>query len=124
MEKKPDFKLMMNERGNLIQITPEWRGQGRIPKGALIGFMGLTSEPGIITAAYPFWREVNNQVQFVLYQRPGEPPTMDNDYFTSDNLYINADPIIVEVDDEKFTTFGDALGQMFGKPAVVHTNFS
>jgi hypothetical protein len=105
---RQSFEQQMNERGNLIQITPDWKGQNRIPKGALIGFKGLTYEDRI-TAAYPFWREVGNQIQFVA-ALSGEcswtnKPGFDNTYFTAPRLFINADPIIIpDADVERIPT--------------------
>jgi len=126
MARQYNFDKMMNEQGDFIQIDKSWQGKGMIPKGALIGFKAFGDERGI-TAAYPFWREIGNQIQFVLFM-PGEcdwtdVAVMDNGYFDGE-CFINREPIIIEVNDKRFMTFGGALGEMFGEQATIHTNQS
>jgi len=102
-------ELMMAKE--LEQITPEY--SKLIVKGTLIGFKGLGEERGI-TAAYPVWKVVNNQICFVLFwsQETGRP-CVDNTSFASSDLYINKEPIIVDIDVVNPITFGQNLALFF-----------
>jgi len=90
-----DKSKLMNDKGDLIKITPAWTSP--IAKGTLVGFMGLGF--GKITAAYQVYR-VNLEkrtIEFVLYTSTGGRPCLDIATMDHSDLYINNEPIIVDV---------------------------
>lgn len=101
---------LMNAQ-ELIQITPEW--DTSIKKGTLIGFKGLGGNRGI-TASYPVWRVIGKEIQFVLFwsQETGRP-CIDNTWFTSSDLFINKEPIVLDIEIENPQSFHSVLANAF-----------
>lgn len=106
---KQDYNTLMNSK-ELEPITKDWNKE--IKKGTLIGFKGLGGKEGI-TAAYPVWRVTGNEIKFVLFFKKDGTPCIDNTWFTSEHLYINKEPIIVDIEIKNPTTFGNELGKIF-----------
>jgi hypothetical protein len=108
MEK--NYRDLMNEK-ELEPITSNW--DKPITKGTLIGFKGLGDEKGI-TAAYPVWRVIGNEIQFVLFWSKGSgKPCIDNTWFTSPHLYINKEPIILDIEIKNPETFSQLIVNIF-----------
>lgn len=107
---KENYQDLMNAK-ELEPITPEWNKP--IVKGTLIGFKGLGEERGI-TAAYPVWRVIGNEIQFVLFwSKDTGKPCIDNTWFTSDHLFINKEPIVLDIEVKNPETFGQKLTAFF-----------
>lgn len=100
------YRELMNSK----ELVPV-QGQS-ISKGTLIGFKGLGDSEGI-TAAYPVWRVVGDEIQFVLYFNESGIPVIDNTWFTSPDLYTNKEPIIVSIEVNNPITFSDQLSKLF-----------
>ena len=96
----------------LIPITEDWNTP--IARGTLIGYKGLGEERGI-TAAYPVWSVIGNEIKFVLFYK-NDRPVLDNTWFNSADLFINKEPIIVEIELKNPTTFQNELKTFFEPP--------
>ena len=102
----------------LVEITPEWNTP--IAKGTLIGFAGLGGTK--ITAAYPVYK-VNlerKDVDFVLYTSLEGRPCLDGTSFAhprnnpgDSKLFINKEPIIIEIEEQKPFSVTDRIAQLF-----------
>jgi len=82
---------------DLTPLTTDF--DGTISMGMLIGFKGLGEEKGI-TAAYPVWSFIpaKKEIQFILFwSSKNGAPCIDNTWLTSHDLYINKEPIKVEL---------------------------
>lgn len=107
---KNNYEALMNSK-ELEPILADWSKP--IAKGTLIGFKGLGAEGGI-TAAYPVWLVKDYEIQFVLYlNKKSGKPVLDNTWFNSPNLFINKEPIIVDIEGNNPTTFGDEISAAF-----------
>lgn len=105
-----NYEKLMNSK-ELEPITEDW--DKPIVKGTLIGFKGLGEERGI-TAAYPVWRIIGNEIQFVLFWSDDTGrPCIDNTWFTSKYLFINKEPIVLDIDVTNPETFGQKLTDLF-----------
>jgi len=93
---KPDFDYvsMMNAK-ELVPITSDWSQP--IKESTLIGFKGLGKKGGI-TAAYQVLGVVDNVITFVLAFRDGRPSVVDCTYFGMKSLYINKEPIVIDME--------------------------
>ena len=95
----------------LEPITPNWNKP--IKKGTLIGFKGF-GEDGGITAAYPVWRVIGNKIQFVLFwSKDTGKPCIDNTWFTCDNLFINKEPIMLDIEVKNPETLHERVYSLF-----------
>lgn len=108
--KEPDYKKMMEEKP-LIKVDDSFK----LKHGQLFGFKGLQEKDGI-TAAYPCWAQIGNEVQFVLYLKKDGRPCIDNDWIRDDNhcMYTNVEPIIVDIlMGKRPTTFHQEISSLF-----------
>ena len=109
MEQKTLQDLMNSKE--LEPITGEWNKP--IAKGTLIGFKGLGEERGI-TAAYPVWRVIGNEIQFVLFfSKDNSRACIDNTWFAASDLYINKEPIVLDIEVKNPETFGQRFVEVF-----------
>ncbi len=98
-----------------IPITKDW--DKPIAKGTMIGFKALGPDRGF-TAAYPVYRVIGNEIQFVLfYDRETGKPVIDNTWFTSRDLYTNKDPIIIDIEESSPITLHETLSKIFNSPS-------
>lgn len=104
---KPDYAKMMNTK-EVIPVTEDIE----LPRGTLIGFKALGGTQGI-TAAYPVWSKNGRDFQFILGITETGRPIIENDFIRDGDLFINKEPIIVEVETKNPMTFQDRLGSFF-----------
>lgn len=106
---KPDYTKMMNDKGDLIPITSETE----LKPGTLIGFRGFSGKAEKCTASYPVWAKVGSEIKFILFLSNTGRPTVDNTWIQGDNIFINKQPIIVDVPTNYPQTFQDRMGELF-----------
>lgn len=112
METKINYQELMNAKP-LTQLTPDFKD--KIKFGTLIGFKGL-GEARSITAAYPVWSHVGDEIQFILFTRDNGKHCIDNTWLTSRDLFINTEPIIVDVSVKGMpSTFTDEVTKFFNE---------
>lgn len=85
-----------------------------IAPGTLIGFRGMTGGDKEITASYPVWRVIGDEIQFLLTRNQKGQPIIDNTWFSSE-VWINKDPIVIDIEVKNPVTFGQELGKYFTK---------
>jgi hypothetical protein len=96
---KTDYKKLIMER-ELVKLDTT----SKLKHGQLIGFKGLGTDE--ITAAYPVWVQIGNEIQFVLYGIEKGKPCIDNTWIQPGNeIYTNVDRIIVEMNIEKMPNY-------------------
>lgn len=107
---KPDYTKMMNEKGGLKSITLETE----LKTGTLIGFRGFNGKAEKCSASYPVWTKKGDEIQFILGITKEGRPIIENDWVRDENIFINEEPIIVDVLTKNPQTMQDRLGSFFG----------